>query len=212
MFTGIIETLGKVIFLRKENTNLHIVVESALAPELKIDQSICHNGVCLTVVNIEGTTYTITAIEETLNKTNLRNLEIGSAINIERSLKLNDRLDGHMVQGHVDTTAQLINIDNKNGSYQLTFSVKDEFKELIVEKGAICLNGISLTIVNVDIESSNTAKGSDLFSVAIIPYTWENTNLSLLKINDIVNVEFDVVGKYVRRMMKADEWPDRNNR
>ncbi|MFI5172073.1 MAG: riboflavin synthase [Chitinophagales bacterium] len=202
MFTGIIETLGKVIILKKENTNLHIVIESSLNSELKIDQSINHNGVCLTITSIDGNTYTVTAIEETLNKTNLNSIQTGSLINLERSLKLNDRLDGHMVQGHVDTTAELIQVENKDGSYLLAFSIDKKYRELIVEKGSICLNGVSLTIVAVDLPGGN--KNSVLFSVAIIPYTWDNTNLQYLKKGDKVNVEFDIVGKYVRRMMSSN--------
>ncbi|MBC8046431.1 MAG: riboflavin synthase [Fimbriimonadaceae bacterium] len=193
MFTGIIETFGTVVHLQQENSNLHITIQSSITSELKIDQSISHNGVCLTVVAINNDTYSVTAVDETLQKSNLRKLKIRDAINLERCLKIGDRLDGHIVQGHVDLTVQLINIEDKNGSYFFTFSFDKNYAKYIVEKGSICVNGISLTIVH--------AKENE-FSVAIIPYTWENTNLKQLKIYDDVNLEFDVIGKYVERMMK----------
>lgn len=238
MFTGIIETTGKVISLQRDRNNLHILVQSDISNELKIDQSISHNGVCLTVVKVDGDLHTVTAVEETLLKSNLGKLNIGDEINLERCLKIGDRLDGHMVQGHVDTTAELIIIENKQGSYLLTFSFPSEFSKYVVEKGSICLNGISLTVVNVvggdtnhgpesinvgggdinrGLENTNVVGGDtnhehhlsvgvftnqNIFSVAIIPYTWENTNLQKLKIGDAVNIEFDVIGKYVERMMQ----------
>ncbi|MBP9222006.1 MAG: riboflavin synthase [Chitinophagales bacterium] len=193
MFTGIIETTGKVISLQKEGSNLHITIQSSISDQLSIDQSVSHNGVCLTVVKTDGLTHTVTAIQETLLKSNLQSLAENSTVNLERCLKIGDRLDGHMVQGHVDTTAQLINKKEEQGSYMLTFIINEDHKNLIVEKGSICLNGISLTLVDV---------GNDKFSVAIIPYTWQNTNLQNLNIGDNVNIEFDVIGKYVNRIME----------
>ncbi|MBK7443758.1 MAG: riboflavin synthase [Bacteroidetes bacterium] len=191
MFTGIIETLGTVVALQQEGGNLHVVVESAIGSELKIDQSVAHNGVCLTVVKVEGNRHTVTAIDETLQKSNLGNLQTGDKINLERCLKIGDRLDGHMVQGHVDGKATLKNIIEQDGSFILQFETDIQFRNLIVEKGSICLNGISLTLLQV---------GENTFSVAIIPYTWEHTNLKWLTVNQTVNVEFDIIGKYVNRM------------
>jgi len=192
MFTGIIETLGEVTDLRLEKNNLHITLRSSISPELKIDQSISHNGVCLTVVSVDGDNYTVTAVDETLSRSNLGKLKTGDHVNLERSLKAGDRLDGHMVQGHVDTTAKLISAENKEGSYLVSFSFDTQCAKYIVEKGSVCVNGISLTVVDAN---------SDSFSVAIIPYTWEHTNLQSLKTGDPVNVEFDVIGKYVERML-----------
>ncbi len=191
MFTGIIETLGTVVALQQEGGNLHVVVESAIGSELKIDQSIAHNGVCLTVVKVEGNKHTVTAIDETLQKSNLGNLQTGDKINLERCLKIGDRLDGHMVQGHVDGKATLKNIIEQDGSFILQFETDIQFRNLIVEKGSISLNGISLTLLQV---------GENTFSVAIIPYTWEHTNLKWLTVNNTVNIEFDIIGKYVNRM------------
>lgn len=194
MFTGIIEDLGKVIKIESEGTNLHFWVQSSFTNELKIDQSVAHNGVCLTVVEISNDQYKVTAIDETLKKTNLGTLEVGQKVNLERCMRLNERLDGHIVQGHVDQTAKLVSIENENGSYLLTFHY-DEQKSgnVTVEKGSICVNGISLTVVN--------SKPSE-FSVAIIPYTWEHTNLHELSIGNTVNLEFDIIGKYVQRLMR----------
>lgn len=194
MFTGIIETTGKVINLQKDQNNLHISVQSEISTELKIDQSVSHNGVCLTVVRIEGEIHSVTAVEETLIKSNLGKLNIGDEINLERCLKIGDRLDGHIVQGHVDTTAELISIENNQGSYLLSFSFPPAFSKYIVDKGSISVNGISLTVVDAD---------ENHFSVAIIPYTWEHTNLQKLKTGESVNIEFDVIGKYVEKMMQA---------
>lgn len=191
MFTGIIETLGTVVALQQEGSNLHVVVESAIGNELKIDQSVAHNGVCLTVVKVDGNRHTVTAIDETLQKSNLGNLQTGDKINLERCLKIGDRLDGHMVQGHVDGKATLKNIIEQNGSFILQFETDMQFRNLIVEKGSISLNGISLTLLQV---------GENTFSVALIPYTWEHTNLKWLAVNQTVNVEFDIIGKYVNRM------------
>lgn len=192
MFTGIIETTGVVKELVREGSNLHITLQSAISSALKIDQSVSHNGVCLTVIDVNEDTHTVTAIDETLQKTNLHHLQKGEVINLERSLRIGDRMDGHMVQGHVDTTAQLQNINYVDGSWLLTFSIDARFGNLIVEKGSITINGISLTLVNVQ---SNT------FSVAIIPYTWEHTNLNQQKVASIVNIEFDIVAKYIERML-----------
>ena len=190
MFTGIIETIGEIVQLTKEGENLHIEIKSPLAQELKIDQSVSHNGVCLTVVEVKDASYVVTAIQETLDKTNLKTLTKGSLVNLERAMKLGDRLDGHIVQGHVDGTAICKKVENSNGSWVFTFEYKNsEFST--VEKGSITVNGVSLTVV----ESKNGA-----FSVAIIPYTFEHTNFKFFKIGTIVNLEFDVIGKYVKRI------------
>lgn len=193
MFTGIIENTGKVLKIEKEGSNLHFWLECEFTNELKIDQSLSHNGVCLTVVEIEGNQYKVTAIDETLQKTNLGELSVGKIVNLERCMQMNARLDGHIVQGHIDQTATLKSIQNENGSYLLTFNY-DEAKtgNVTVEKGSICVNGISLTVVNSKIGE---------FSVAIIPYTWEHTNLNELTIGSTVNLEFDIIGKYVQRLM-----------
>ncbi|MBK8487791.1 MAG: riboflavin synthase [Chitinophagales bacterium] len=191
MFTGIIEANGIVTDLNKEGNNLHITIQSSISTTFKIDQSVSHNGVCLTVVKVTDTTYVVTAIEETLIKSNLSFLQIGSNINLERSMQLGERLDGHIVQGHVDTTAILKNSISQQGSWILTFEMDIAFRNFIVEKGSITLNGVSLTLLNV---------GETNFSVAIIPYTWEHTNLSQIKIGESVNVEFDILAKYFVRM------------
>ncbi len=198
MFTGIIETLGKVISLKKEGTNLHITISSPIASELKIDQSIAHNGVCLTVVNIlqSTNTYTVTAIQETISKTNLGSLKEGDLINLERCLKIGDRLDGHMVQGHVDTIATCKKIEDQNGSHVFTFEYNSSENKLIVEKGSVCINGVSLTVVNAQQKQ---------FSVAIIPYTFEHTTFNKVKAGDTVNIEFDIIGKYVARMISTNQ-------
>lgn len=193
MFTGIIETVGEVVGLHREAGNLFITMNSAIGNELTVDQSVAHNGVCLTVVKTHQTQHVVTAIEETLSKTNLGNLHIGDLVNLERCLQMGGRLDGHIVQGHVDGKAKLLSVLEQNGSYVLTFEIDAQFRNLIVEKGSICLNGISLTLINV---TDNT------FAVAIIPYTWEHTNIQTLKIGDDVNVEFDIIGKYVNRMQR----------
>ncbi|GAB7258072.1 riboflavin synthase [Polaribacter sp. OB-PA-B3] len=192
MFTGIIETLGKVTNLVSEKDNLHITVSSSITNELKIDQSVAHNGVCLTVVGIKDSEYTVTAIKETLNKTNIGELKVNSIVNLERAMKLGDRLDGHIVQGHVDETGTCVNIENQNGSTVFTFEYNSKINNNItIEKGSITVNGVSLTVVN---------SKDDSFSVAIIPYTLENTSFKNLAINDKVNLEFDVIGKYVSRL------------
>lgn len=193
MFTGIIETLGTVADLVPDQGNLQLTIGSNLAQELKIDQSVSHNGICLTVVAIADGLHTVTAIEETLNKTNLRNLQKGDLINLERCMQMNGRLDGHIVQGHVDQTAVCRVYKELDGSWEYTFEYDPTLGNVTVEKGSICINGVSLTVVN-----SNT----NSFSVAIIPYTYEHTNLQQVKQGSIVNLEFDVIGKYVARLMQ----------
>lgn len=189
MFTGIIEAEGKVVDLKKDRTNLEIYVEAPFKDELRIDQSVAHNGCCLTVVELSDTFYRVTAIDETLQKTNLDALQIGDAINLERCTKVGDRLDGHIVQGHVDATGICKSIENQDGSTIFTFSY--DAYHITVEKGSITVNGISLTVVN--------SKEKE-FSVAIIPYTLDHTNLRTIKEGDSVNLEFDIVGKYVARL------------
>lgn len=195
MFTGIIEDLGIVSKLEKEKDNLHITVESNITPELKIDQSVSHNGVCLTVVNIEENKYTVTAIKETLDKTNTNNLAVGDKVNLERGIKLGARLDGHIVQGHVDQVAECINIVNADGSWIFTFKYNTNLGNVTIEKGSITVNGVSLTVVN---------SKKDSFSVAIIPYTYEHTNFNTFKKGTVVNLEFDVIGKYVARLQQLN--------
>ncbi|MCB0430335.1 MAG: riboflavin synthase [Flavobacteriales bacterium] len=194
MFTGIIKSIGKVVSLQKKQGNLEIGVESDFTEELHVDQSIAHNGVCLTVTRIEAPVYYVEAIAETRAKTNLGYLSPGSRINLERCLMAGDRLDGHFVQGHVDTTAMVENIRDDDGSWVFQFACKKDPAGLLVPKGSVTVNGISLTLVEVTDRS---------FSVAIIPYTFEHTNLSDLKQGDEVNIEFDVLGKYVRQMLQA---------
>lgn len=191
MFTGIIETLGRIEELRKDGDNLHITVYSSITNELKIDQSISHNGVCLTVVGINNDNYTVTAIRETLEKTNLGEWETGNLVNLERGMKLGDRLDGHIVQGHVDQTGICKSIENANGSWYYTFEYDSELNNITIEKGSITVNGVSLTVVN--------SKKNE-FSVAIIPYTYEHTNFKDFAIGTKINLEFDVIGKYVSRL------------
>jgi riboflavin synthase len=191
MFTGIIETIGIVKKIEREQTNVHFIVESDITSELKIDQSVAHNGVCLTVVAIDGNTYKVTAINETLLKTNLNTITLDDRINLERAMKLGDRLDGHIVQGHVDQTATCSDIKQADGSWYFTFSYDESLNNITIEKGSITVNGVSLTVVN----SKNNA-----FSVAIIPYTYEHTNFKNFKIGTVVNLEFDVIGKYVKRL------------
>lgn len=192
MFTGIIETLGKVTQLTREQGNLHISVQSQIANELKIDQSVAHNGVCLTVVEIIDNTHVVTAIDETLQKSNIGDLKVGDLINLERCMQMNGRLDGHIVQGHVDQTAVCTGLETADGSWIYTFEYDATKGNLTVEKGSICVNGISLTVVNSKDNS---------FSVAIIPYTYEHTNLQQVQIGSKVNLEFDIIGKYVAKMM-----------
>ena len=191
MFTGIIEELGQVVGLEYEEGNLHIGIKAEMTLELKIDQSVAHNGICLTVVNIKDQVYTVTAIAETLSKTNLKDLKEGDLVNLERGMKLGARLDGHIVQGHVDQTAECIKKQDKNGSVEFTFQYDASLQNITIEKGSITVNGVSLTVVN--------SKKNE-FSVAIIPYTLQNTSFRNLKEGAIVNLEFDVIGKYVKRL------------
>ena len=193
MFTGIIESLGKVRELTSNGTNRTFYVESPVSQELKVDQSVSHNGVCLTVENILEDNYEVVAVEETLKRTNLGKLKTGDLVNLERSMKLGDRLDGHLVQGHVDETAFCAAIEDRDGSWLISFAIDIDSMKLVIEKGSICINGVSLTVVDTT---------DDHFSVAIIPYTYENTNFKTLKVGDSVNIEFDVIGKYVQRMME----------
>lgn len=191
MFTGIIETLGTVAEIRKDHDNLHLTIGSNITHELKIDQSVSHNGVCLTVVSIADTQYTVTAIRETLEKTNLSDWQKGDLINLERAMKLGDRLDGHIVQGHVDQTGICKNIENANGSWYYTFEYDASANNITIEKGSVTVNGVSLTVVN--------SKRNE-FSVAIIPYTYEHTNFQNFTVGTRINLEFDVIGKYVSRL------------
>lgn len=193
MFTGIIETIGRVSNLKRDQDNLEIIIESDLSNELKIDQSVAHNGVCLTVVALGEGTHTVTAISETLNKSNLGKLKEGDLLNLERCMQMNGRLDGHIVQGHVDQTGICTELIEKNGSWEYTISYDPAIGNITVEKGSICVNGISLTVINSKENS---------FSVAIIPYTYEHTNMKNLKIGDTVNLEFDIIGKYVARLTR----------
>ena len=191
MFTGIIEDLGIVESLEREATNLHLTIQSRLASELKIAQSVSHNGVCLTVVKRNLNSYSVTAIKETLDKTNLNNLTEGAIVNLERGLKLGDRLDGHMVQGHIDQIGTCVNVQSQNGSWTYDFEYDPNLGNITIEKGSVTVNGVSLTVV----DSKNNG-----FSVAIIPYTYEHTNFKYFKIGSVVNLEFDVIGKYVSRL------------
>jgi riboflavin synthase len=191
MFTGIIEAFGQVTLLEKEGKNLHLTLKSPLAKELKIDQSLAHNGVCLTVVDCNQESYTVTAIEETLQKTNLGLLKIGALVNLERAMKLGDRLDGHLVQGHVDLTAKCISQKRLEGSWLFRFSYDNKSPHITIEKGSITVNGVSLTVVD---------SNENEFSVAIIPYTFEHTNFKSLEEGDLVNLEFDMIGKYLTKL------------
>ena len=192
MFTGIIEAVAKVEKIEKSGSNIHFALSCPFTQELKIDQSLAHNGCCLTVVRIEKDQYVVTAIDETLEKTNLGSWEEGSTVNVERCMKMDGRLDGHIVQGHVDTTGKVISIENKDGSFYITFEYDKNANFVTVPQGSITVNGISLTVAH-----SEDYK----FSVAIIPYTWEFTNMNFLKINDQVNLEFDIIGKYIAKLV-----------
>jgi len=192
MFTGIIETLGEIENILTEGSNVHFKVKSSICSELKIDQSVAHNGVCLTVVALDENSHTVTAIEETLNKSSLGDLKVGNKVNLERCMQMNGRLDGHIVQGHVDQTATCILVNELDGSWEYRFSYDAALGNVTVEKGSICVNGISLTVVN---------SAQNEFSVFIIPYTFEHTNLHEVKVGDTVNLEFDIIGKYVARLI-----------
>ena len=192
MFTGIIEEIAEVVALKKEGKNIHFSLKSNISSELKVDQSLAHNGVCLTVIEIQDNIYTVTAVNETLQKTNLCFWQVGSKINIERSIKLGGRIDGHIVQGHVDQTAVCTSIEEDKGSYVFTFKYQKS-NNITVSKGSICINGVSLTIVSSKENS---------FSVAIIPYTFANTNFHEVKLDSVVNIEFDILGKYIQKIVK----------
>jgi riboflavin synthase len=193
MFTGIIESKGKVVAIEKNGTNYTFTIESEIAQELQIDQSVSHNGVCLTVVAIEEHAYNVTVIEETIKRSNLGQLKIGDALNLERAMKANNRLDGHLVQGHVDTTCICKEVEERGGSWYFTFEYEKAHHHLLVDKGSVCINGVSLTVIN-------PKQGQ--FQVAIIPYTFEHTNFNTLKKGDSVNIEFDILGKYIARYME----------
>ncbi len=192
MFSGIIEGLGEVMSIQKEQGNLHISVKAPFTQELKIDQSVAHNGVCLTVTHIQNDTYKVTAIDETLQKTNIGLLNGGDMVNLERCLKVGDRLDGHIVQGHVDQRAVCTHLEETDGSWTYTFQYDSSKGNVTVEKGSVCVNGVSLTVVN---------SKADSFSVCIIPYTYEHTNFKTLHPGSIVNIEFDILGKYIARLL-----------
>ena len=196
MFTGIIETLGTIQEVKKDNENLHITIESTITSQLKIDQSVAHNGVCLTVIAIKNDTYTVTAIQETVLKTNVGHWKTSDVINLERAMKLGDRLDGHIVQGHVDQIAVCKNIEETNGSWSYTFEYDPKLNNITIEKGSITVNGVSLTVVN--------SKNNE-FNVAIIPYTYQHTNFHNFKTGTQVNLEFDVIGKYVARLNQLNK-------
>jgi riboflavin synthase len=191
MFTGIIESLGVVQEIKKDKDNVHITIASSITEELKIDQSVAHNGICMTIVVINDNLYTVTAIGETIKKTNLSDLKVGDSINLERAMKLGDRLDGHIVQGHVDQIATCIVAMETNGSWYYTFEYDETIGNITIEKGSITVNGVSLTVVD--------SKKNE-FSVAIIPYTFENTNFNSFEIGTKVNLEFDLIGKYISKL------------
>ena len=193
MFTGIIEVTGIVEKMERQESNIEFTLSWPFTQELKIDQSLAHNGCCLTVVKIEGDQYTVTAINETLEKTNLGTWEVGSVVNLERCMVMNGRLDGHIVQGHVDKTGEVFAIENKDGSYYITIRYEEGGAFTTVPQGSITVNGISLTVAK---------SAENQFSVAIIPYTWEHTNMRSIKVGDKVNLEFDIIGKYVAKLMK----------
>jgi len=194
MFTGIVESLGKVKSIEKDRSNLHFSIESPISSELKVDQSVSHNGVCLTVVEVGADWHRVTAVEETLRRTNLGDWQPGTLINLERCLPIGGRLDGHMVQGHVDELVECVDVQETNGSWKYRFRFRPEQAGLLVDKGSVCLNGVSLTVVSPE---------KDSFSVAIIPYTWEHTNFKTLSVGDSVNIEFDILGKYIARQMEV---------
>ena len=191
MFTGIIEAFGKVVDLKKDQENLHLSLESSLTQELKIDQSLAHNGVCLTVVDTAADQYTVTAIQETLEKSNLGSIKMGDLINLERAMMMNNRLDGHIVQGHVDQIGYCTGVDFREGSWFFDFEYDQNQNNITIEKGSICVNGVSLTVVN---------SSENHFSVAIIPYTYEHTNFHQIQKGDTVNLEFDMIGKYISKL------------
>jgi len=191
MFTGIIETLGTIQEIKKDKNNIRITINSSITSELKIDQSVAHNGICLTVIAIEDSSHTVTAIDETIKKTNLAHWKVGDNVNLERAMKLGDRLDGHIVQGHVDQIGACIIAQETNGSWLYTFEYDEKLNNITIEKGSITVNGVSLTVVN---------SKKNQFSVAIIPYTYEHTNFKDFEVGTKVNLEFDVIGKYISRL------------
>ena len=190
MFTGIVESLGKITNINLEEGNVDFTIESSISKELKIDQSVSHNGVCLTVIDVKNDTHTVTAVKETLDKSSLKNFNEGDTMNLERAMKLGERLDGHMVQGHVDGVAKCIEVNLNEGSWIYKFEFDKNWQSLLIEKGSVCINGVSLTVFGIN---DNT------FCVTIIPYTFENTSFKELKPGDLVNIEFDMVGKYLSR-------------
>ena len=196
MFTGIIESLGQVVQLEKEEGNLHITIRADIAPELKVDQSVAHNGVCLTVVEVSGDTYRVTAIDETLQKSNLGHLKIDDGVNLERAMVLGSRLDGHIVQGHVDQTAVCTGVETLEGSWVYAFEYDPKQNNITIEKGSITVDGVSLTVVD---------SREHTFNVAIIPYTYEHTRFKDYKKGSVVNLEFDVIGKYVARLLELQK-------
>ncbi len=196
MFTGIIEAMGQVEKLEREGGNLIVYVRSGISDQLKVDQSVAHNGVCLTVEAVEGEVHRCTAIHETLLRSNLNDMKEGDELNLERCTKVGDRLDGHIVQGHVDATAVLESVDEVDGSWELRFKLSDQHSGLIVEKGSISVNGISLTVADC---------GKDWVKISVIPYTWEHTNLHQISTGEHVNVEFDVLGKYVQAQLRTQQ-------
>ena len=192
MFTGIIETFGRVEKIERENSNINFTFSSSITSELKVDQSLSHNGVCLTVVKIIDKNYVVTAIEETLKRTNLGALGLGDMVNLERCMPANGRFDGHIVQGHIDTTAKCLEINNLNGSWVFVFEYEKNKNNITVEKGSVTINGVSLTVVNSE---------ENIFSVCIIPFTFEHTNFNKLTLGSIVNLEFDIIGKYLKKLL-----------
>lgn len=190
MFTGIIEATGKINLVEENGSNISFWITSLISNELKIDQSVSHDGVCLTVEAVSEKMHRVTAIEETLSKTNLRSKKDNDIINLERCMQMNGRLDGHIVQGHVDAVADCIDVEEKNGSWEYRFQIPAEFSHLIIEKGSVCINGISLTVFDIKFNS---------FKVAIIPFTYQHTNINTIKKDSVVNIEFDIIGKYLAR-------------
>ena len=193
MFTGIIETIGTVESLDSEGKNINLLVSSSISKDLEVDQSVSHDGVCLTVTNKSNKSHNVTIVNQTIQKSKFSDLRIGSELNLERSMKINGRIDGHIVQGHVDDVGKCVNIEDESNSWIFTFQISDKFSKYLVEKGSISINGVSLTCFDIK---------DKFFSVAIIPHTYQNTNFNKIKINDFVNIEFDIIGKYVDRIIK----------
>lgn len=196
MFTGIVECIGQVEFIKQEGSNILMEISSSISNDLKIDQSLSHNGVCLTIIKKDANTHQVQLIQESIQRSNFKFVKVGDYINLERAMKLGDRLDGHMVQGHVDTCVEVLNIEDKNGSHLFQFSLDEKDAKLIIPKGSICVNGVSLTVIDV---------GQDYFSVGIIPYTMQHTHFKYLQKADKVNLEFDMIGKYMLRMIEHNQ-------